>query len=208
MTSHHQPRKINNKIVIALWCIAISSVLFLFLHTYLTTQTPPELQDMSRTSQHNSQALKRTTLGLTADEFKNNFNKIAKENKINMEINSLNIQKGLLQNTFQFMLTDDITLIGNVDGPNDELQKITVLNTGTEASQPGSAIHSVILVVIRALNPALSITEQATLHTELGLSTSKTNGDTEASYGKKHYFYKPSDKLGTMFIVSPINFEK
>lgn len=196
-------RKINNKIVTYLWCIAITAILLLFLHTYLTTKSPIESQESSIGNQQNGQSVTTKNLGFTADEFKNTFNKNAKENKIDLEIKSLNVQRGLVQNTFQYMLTDDITLIGNVDGPNDMLQKITVLSTSTEAISSNSVTSVVITLVIYSLNPTLSAAGQVKLHTDLGLSTAQTTGDTEIIYDEKRYFYKPSDKLGVMFIVSP-----
>lgn len=206
MTSHNPKRKINNKIVTYLWCIAISGVLVLFLHTYLTTPAPSESGEILNSTEQDTQTSKMNNLELTADEFKNNFNKTAKANKTDLEIKTLNFQKGLLQNTFQYMLTDDITLIGNVAGPNDTMQKITVLHTSTEASTPGSTINSVMTLLISAVNPTLSIAEQAKLCKELGLSTNQTVGDIEVIHDNKRYFYKPSDKLGTMFIISPTTF--
>ena len=206
MTSHNPRRKVNNKIVTYLWCIAISGVLVLFLHTYLTTQSPSESGQSPNGTVQDIQANNMNNLELTADEFKNNFNKSAKANKMDLEIKTLNFQKGLVQNTFQYMLTDDITLIGNVEGPNDTLQKITVLHTNAETSAPGSTINSVITLLVSAVNPTLSVAEQDKLYKELGLSASQILGDTEVIHDKKRYFYKPSDKLGTMFIISPINF--
>lgn len=203
MTSNKQ-RKINNKIVAYLWGIAITAILLLFLHTYLTTKTPVQSQENSTSNQPNGQPLTTKNLGLTADEFKNIFNQSAKENKFDMEIKSINVQRGLVQNTFQYMLTDDITLIGNVDGSNDTLQKITVLSTSTEAISSSSTISAVIKLVIYSLNPISSTAQQVKLHTDLGLSAAQTTGDIVIDYDKKRYFYKPSDKLGVMFIVSPI----
>jgi len=189
-----------------LWCIAITGILLLFLQTYLTTKAPVESQENLTGSQQNDQPLTTKNLGLTADEFKNTFNQRAKETKIDMEIKSLNVQRGLVQNTFQYMLTEDITLIGNVDGSNDALQKITVLSTSTEAISFSSPISTVINLIIYSLTPTLSTAEQVKLQADLGLSSAQITGDTVIDYNKKRYFYKPSDKSGVMFIVSPITF--
>lgn len=187
-----------------LWGAALAVIFLLFLQTYFTTTDSSTPQEISKDNQQAQSAI-TSNLGLTVDEFKNNFNKIAKENKIELQITSVTVQKGLVQNTFQYMLTDDIVLIGNVEGVNDTLQKITVLSTGAETINPSSTIVTVIQLVINVVNPTLPTATYTKFQTDLGLTKQLITGDAEFAHDGKHYLYKGSDKLGAMFIISPIN---
>lgn len=204
MNSDNNRRQINNKIVRYLWYSALTVVLFLFLQTYFKTTDSPTVPEQSLENQQ-TQTITVSNLGLTVDEFKNNFNKLANDNNMELQISSITVQKGLVQNTFQYMLTDDIVLIGNVEGANDTLQKVTLLSTSTESIKPSSTIVAIIKLVINVVSPTLSTAAYSEIQTQLGLTKQVITGDAEIILGGKHYSYKGSDKLGTMFIISPIN---
>lgn len=204
MISDNNHRKVNTTVVTYLWCITLVAILLLFLNTYLSSKLELQSQRNPNDNQQNLQPLKPSNLGLTTDEFRESFNQIARKNNMDLQIKSLTIQKGLVQDTFNYMLTDDIVLIGNVDSPDNALQKITVLSTGSDPAGSLQNIRSAIDIVIYAVNPNLHTADQAQLRKDIGLSNSQFSGDVELIHNEKRFYYRHSDKLGTMFIISSL----
>lgn len=148
------------------------------------------------------------SLEFTPNEFKDRFNKAANEFQSDLYINSLEVQKGSVQDTFTYKFTNYLSSVGAVNKQDGSLRSVTILGGSDGTPESGMNTISSMGILIAAVNPELSADQRGTILKEIGLLKENVdilnlNGDTVRN-GKK-YFINSSEQIGIMFGVQDAN---
>lgn len=148
------------------------------------------------------------TLGFTPEEFRDRFNKSAKEMSTDFKITDLKVKPGEVQDVFQYMLTKNLVITGAVNKLDGSVREVMILGSGDGTIDSGIDIIMSMAVLIDSVNPELSAEERGRILRELGIfgdnvDVNKLNGNTVRN--GKEYWVSSSKELGIMFGVGDVN---
>lgn len=156
----------------------------------------------------NKKEEKIASLGFDVDEFKKRFNKAAQEFKSDMRIDNIKVESGAVQDTFQYMLTSHLGIVGAVNKEDGNINSITIIGQGDGTVQSGLNIMVSMGILIATVNPELSPDERGNILKELGIigdNVDILNLNKDTIRNGKKYFITSSKELGIMFGVENAN---
>jgi len=145
------------------------------------------------------------TIGMTADQFRTAFNNSSTEIGMDMRLPKLTVSSGTVQNTFQYMLSDNIALTGIINKADGSVREINLLGQ-TAGSYEESANYLLAMgLIMKAVDPGATKEENATKMRKLGLmdenlELANLNKQTIANGLKYSVSYL--DGIGIMFYVN------
>lgn len=180
----------------------------------ITNKSPSETQSVSANQANLNQSKPKNetekifSIGLKPDEFKDRFNQAATEFDSDLRITDLNVDEGSVQDTFQYMLTSHLGLIGSINKQDGSIRSVTILGQGDGTAQSGLNIITSMGILIAAVNPEISPNKRGDILRELkivGDNVDILNLDSETVCNGKKYFVNSSKEIGIMFGVQDAN---
>ncbi|MGO0062842.1 hypothetical protein ACTID9_22935 [Brevibacillus fluminis] len=151
------------------------------------------------------------TIGMNPEQFQKAFNKVAKDNKIDLKISKITVEKGDAQDTFQYKFTKNLALLGTVNKKDGSIRDITLLGTGDGSFKSGADIMLGISLMIASTNPELPPDERGAVLEDLGLIGGEggiMGLHNETIRNGMKYTIMTSEQLGIWFIVGDANEKK
>ena len=104
----------------------------------------------------------------SVQEFRTNFNSFSKKYNLGLKITKLNIQNGEVNNSFMYMLNQQVGLVGTVSKNDNSLKGITMIGQGNGLLKSGVDILATMLCIIGAVDPSLSGIDRKKIMEQLG----------------------------------------
>lgn len=130
------------------------------------------------------------TIGMTPEQFKTTFNKAATEFESDLIINNITVTEGAAQNSFQYMFTENLGIIGTVNKKDGSVRDVMLMGTGDGTLESGADILIGMGILITATNPELSADERGNVLRELGIIDSSDIMDLNKSTIRNGIRYK------------------
>lgn len=201
MNADDDCRTTNKLAVMLIRGFVIVIIIALFLNTYLASNKPTQ-PESAAPPPASAETLPLSSLNVTPDQFKENFNRAAIDLDSELRINTLTIQYGVVQNIFRVSLTNSLSVLGTIN-PDGKIRNITVLGNPTGAFSDAADALFVINILIHTFDPTLSNHEREEILKEV--FTSGAIGTKSMIKNKKRYFFTRSSELGIMFTISSSN---
>jgi len=142
----------------------------------------------------------------TADEFKDAFNKYSASKSLDLTIDDLTIKEGEVQNTFQYMFTDNLGILGTVRKSDGKMTELMMIGSGDGSFKSGSNIIICMMAIIATVDPDLAPEKRIDVLKGLGMMGDKkvdiTNMDGKTETEKMKYSIASNKYTGLMFSVS------
>lgn len=150
------------------------------------------------------------TIGMTPEQFKTAFNKVAAEYQSDLIINNITITEGVAQNTFQYMFTKNLGILGTVNKKDGSVREVLLMGAGDGTVKSGADILIGMGILITATNPDLSDIERGNVLRELGVIDGGDIMDLNKSTVRNGIRYKitTSEDLGIWFSAIDANEKK
>lgn len=137
------------------------------------------------------------------DDFSEAFNNFSASNKLAFRINSLKVTDGEVNNSFQYMFTDNLGIIGTLNKESGGIKEIMMIGTGNGTFESGSILIMCMVSIIGITNPTLEPKNRAIVLKKLGFLGNKKVDITDMSEstilnGVKYYAIS-SPQMGFMF---------
>lgn len=178
------------------------------------SQTEPETHSQKSQTASETQSQKSEpksipgTLSLNPNEFKTRFNKASQEFESDLKISNLKVETGTVQNTFQYMLTDRLALLGTVNKADGSIRDISMLGQGDGTVKSGMNILTTMGILIASIDPEISPSERGDILKDLGVMGDNVdiyNVDNKTIRNGRRYWINSSKEIGIMFGVSDAN---
>ncbi|MGZ3974624.1 MAG: hypothetical protein ACXVMI_10200 [Flavisolibacter sp.] len=139
-------------------------------------------------------------------DFKNAFNEFSSSNKLDFQIEDIEVQEGQVQNTFQYMFTKNLGILGAVNKSDGGIKELTMLGSGDGTFKSGSNIFLCMAAIIATVDPTLQPEKRGDILRDLGI-TDKNDSDITNMEGKTErngikYYVSSSPSIGFMFGAS------
>lgn len=147
------------------------------------------------------------TIGINPEEFRAAFNKASQEVSAGFTIDKITVQEGEAQDTFQYMLTDNIALVGTVNKADGSVRDVMIMATGDGTFKSGADIIIAMGVLIVATNPDLAVEERGGILDDLGLTSGEDlmGLNTNTTRNGLRYHFTATEGLGILFGVADEN---
>jgi len=96
----------------------------------------------------------------TPDDFKEAFNKYSASNSLGFEIDELKVTEGEVQNTFQYMITGHLGLIGTVNKADGSVKEINMIGSGDGTTRSATNILLCMGAIIGTVDPAWNLRKE------------------------------------------------
>ena len=141
------------------------------------------------------------------ESFKTVFNKYAGTHDLDdLQIDDIEVKEGEVQNTFQYMFTEHLGIIGTVNKPDGHVTDITLIGTGDGTIKSGSNIILGIIAIIATVDPSLTPDGRLDILKKLKImgddDADITNLSTKTSRNGIKYFVSSSKTMGLWFGAS------
>lgn len=141
----------------------------------------------------------------SADDFKDAFNKESATNDFDLTIDDLNVKEGEVQNSFQYMFTDHLGILGSIDKANGKVKDVMMMGSGDGTAKSASNILICIGTLISTVDPTVEPKQRGEILKKLGLFDKKKdimnlNSKTEKNGIK--YSISSSKIMGLTFSAS------
>jgi hypothetical protein len=141
------------------------------------------------------------------ESFKTVFNKYASTHDLDdLQIDELEVKEGEVQNSFQYMFTAHLGIIGSVNKTDGSVKDITLLGTGDGTIKSGSNIILGIVAIIATVDPGLTPDDRMAILKKLKImgddDADITNLSTKTSRNGIKYFVSSSKAMGLWFGAS------
>ncbi|QLG39960.1 MULTISPECIES: hypothetical protein [unclassified Paenibacillus] len=150
------------------------------------------------------------SLNMTPEEFRKSFNKRAQEiGNSKLKIGKkLEIQKGAVQDVFQYIITDYIGITGSINKADGSVRDVTMIGQGNGTMTSGADIVLAIGLVILSVNPDVPASSVANILSDMhildeGVDWSTVDESTEVNGIR--YTVLGSETIGIMFSASDAN---
>ena len=172
-----------------------------------TAKTPP-IQPAVNSSTTSEETTVPGSLGMTPEQFKDEFNRAAQELDFPYTIKKITVQDGSAQNIFQYMFTDRLGLTGSVNKKDGTVRDVLLLGQGDGSLQSGVDIILAMGVLIESTNPELSPADRGKILKNIGIlgdnvDVSNMEGSTIRNGIK--YSINSSPQIGIMFSAGDAN---
>ena len=173
----------NKAIVIVLWAISLAAIGILLLQTYLTSikEAPSQIQLNPAQNISNKETL-------SPHQFKENFNAASNRFGSHIKIESLNIQTGVYQDTFNIGLQRNINLLGILD-EDGMVRSITLIGLSDQSFGADTDTAMAIAILIAAFDPSIEILNCYQIIKD---AASSSNGEI-IRYGKRYFYTRTAD---------------
>ncbi|GAV11934.1 hypothetical protein [Paenibacillus sp. NAIST15-1] len=148
------------------------------------------------------------TIGLSPEEFKKAFNNSAKEFKSDLRINKISVEKGELQDTFKYMFTNKLGIVGTVNKNGGKIRDVLLIGNGFGDQESAADIIISMGLIITVTNPEISTEDRGKILKELGLldeGVDFTTIDNNTVRNGIKYRVKGSEEIGIMFSAGDVN---
>ncbi len=171
------------------------------------TATPAASEPTTASEKKEDKAEKATLfIAETPDHFKNAFNAYTSSNNLDFTIDELEVKEGEVQNTFQYMFTDHLGLIGTINKSDGSVKGVTMIGSGDGTAKSGGNIMLCMLSIIATVDPSIKPENRVDVLKALGLLGDKDvdimNMSTKTDRNGIHYFISSSRAMGMMFGAS------
>ncbi|MDR0234148.1 MAG: zinc ribbon domain-containing protein [Zoogloeaceae bacterium] len=144
-------------------------------------------------------------LGMTPDEFRDAYNKLASAVDKKYLMPALNVQKGKTQGAFSYTINDGVGVVGTVNNGNGKIKEITLM---LAAENDGVTPLVVFLCTSKALNPKISGDENYATISEMVQQAAKKRAEAgeaslEREVGNLRYNMSSNAFTGLTFSISP-----
>lgn len=191
MTTNPTKKKIPKAVKIILW-ICGSIIAFVILiaifapdHTAVSKEDTSVLKAISKDTQSvlsvstkekendtekiENKKIAKYVLIENLDEFKNRFNELSTEMDLNLKITGLSVTDGAVNNTFKYMLTDYIGIVGQLNKDDNSIRSLLLTAHGDGTAESGVNIVATIGCLINCANPELTAKGRGNILKHLGL---------------------------------------
>ncbi|GAA3521009.1 hypothetical protein GCM10022393_39170 [Aquimarina addita] len=144
----------------------------------------------------------------SARQFKNRFNQFCIETNSSIRLVNVNINKGEINNTFQYMFNKNLGIFGSINKSDNTLLEVTMVGQGDGSVSSGVDIILTMSGIISSIQPDLSPNQRAGILKKLGFLDDKTdilNLERNTVIGNIKYWVGSSKYTGIMFGASNIN---
>lgn len=194
-------RKRNMWIALGVIGVAVAFILTTFGGVLLNQQrTNEHLQKQVAVASANN-------LGMTFEEFKDNFNKndFAMQNKLH--IGDVELKKAANEATFQSILSEKLAINGLIGKLDHKILELQVIGIPSGVRDDQVRLVSTIGILIDTFSPELYDDEKRTVLKELGFdkNTDLTKANNVVVRGNVKYIFKFVKEVGYIFIVTNAN---
>jgi len=171
------------------------------------TATTPAADQAPMTVDTTAAAPATAALFSSPESFKTIFNKYASTHDLDdLQIDDIEIKDGEVQNTFQYMFTENLGVIGTVNKSDGSVKEITLIGTGDGTIKSGSNIILGIIAVIATVDPSLTPDGRMSILKKLKImgddDADISNLSTKTSRNGIKYFVSSSKAMGLWFGAS------
>jgi hypothetical protein len=164
-----------------------------------------ESATIAETSDAISTADEEKSLFNSGEEFKTAFNNFCQENSFALEIDDLKSQEGKVNNTFSYMFTANLGIVGTLNKANGTVKEISMIGKGDGTATSGADIMTCMAGIIGTVDPSLKAKQRGEILDKLGLFDKGVDfKDHSASTDKNgiHYYINCSELMGIVFGAS------
>jgi hypothetical protein len=141
------------------------------------------------------------------ESFKTIFNKYTSSHDLeDLQIDDIEVKHGEVQNTFQYMFTEHLGVIGTVNKSDGSVKEITLIGTGDGTIKSGSNIILGIVAVIATVDPSLTPDGRMGILKKLKIMGDDDADLSDLSTKTRHngikYFVSSSKAMGLWFGAS------
>jgi prephenate dehydratase len=185
-----------------------TGVIFVFLIIVATSEkdkakTP--IDDVVKSAPPTIPTLTEYSIVSSIETFRKRFNAFMSEvNNGSIKIENLSVDDGEVNNVFQYMLTDHIAIVGQLNKSDNSIRSLILTLQGDGTMQSGMDIMTTIMGVVDATNPGISPKERGEVLKELGLfkkGIDINKIDSRATKNGIEYSLQGSEMIGLMFAV-------
>lgn len=194
-----EKRKKINKKIFKYGClpIIIFFALMMIIGILMEDETTTEVTETSE--EITEAAVSELSILENTDLFKSRFNQFCAETDFSYRINNLRVEPGEVKNTFTYMFSQHIGLVGVVNKSDEALASITAIYDRQE-----DAINFMLVMgaTIYAINPELTPDDRGQILEDLGLmdeNADLTNLSNNTIRNGVKYWINASDVTGIMF---------
>ncbi len=138
----------------------------------------------------------------STDDFKDAFNKYCSSNNFDLSIDDIEVKEGDVKNTFQYMFTDNLGVIGSVDNSDGKVIEVMLKGSGDGTAKSGANILIGITALISTVDPSLQPEKRGQILKDLGLFGDKKKDimdlDDKTEMNGIKYFVSSSKNMGLM----------
>ncbi len=142
----------------------------------------------------------------SVEEFKNIFNEYCQSKGLDFRINSVKLEEGEVNNSFSYMLTDNIGLIGSINKSDETIKSITMIGSGDGSLESGSDMILCMATIISSVDPTLPEDRKSEVFKKLKLIGDKavdfTNMSQNTIMNGIKYTVTSNPNTGVMFTAS------
>ncbi|WP_035300877.1 hypothetical protein [Brevibacillus thermoruber] len=176
-----------------------------------STQTSVQQQEAPKQDAPQPDSAIPGTIGMNPEQFKAAFNKASKEFNSDLKINTIKVEEGPVQNSFQVNLTKNLSMVGVVNKKDGSVRSVTMIGVGDGSVKSGVDIILGMGILITATNPEISADDRGKVMEELKLigddSVDILDLDTKTIRNGIRYTVKSSRELGIWFTAGDANEE-
>jgi hypothetical protein len=146
-------------------------------------------------------------LGMTPTQFMNAFNAFTKTSQIPINIPTITLQKGEINDTFIHSFTENLALVGVMQKVDKRLLSLTMLGT-PKNNDESTALLMIFGSIMATINPNISKENRGKLLMGLVMDSSGNMAEeNSATRGTTRYLFKSDSIMGIQLYVTNANEE-
>lgn len=148
---------------------------------------------------------KDKTLAVTPEKFRTAFNKIISQINTNYKLAEFDIDPGVVNDTFNIMIGNNMSMVGSVNKKNKTLQGLVIIATLGGTPNDSLRTLTVILVSTQVLNTTIEKSKNGQVVLDMvqaAISNIKSGKPEERRIGKLLYTASATEVAGLMFTIS------
>jgi hypothetical protein len=146
-------------------------------------------------------------LGMTPTQFMNAFNAFTKKSGIPINIPTITLNKGDVNDTFTHSFSENLAMVGVMQKADKKLLSLTMLGT-PKTNDESNALFIIYGSIMAAVNPELSQERRGSLLTELVMDSSGGLAEENSAVrGATKYLFRADSLLGIQLYVTNVNEE-
>lgn len=145
------------------------------------------------------------TIGMTPTQFRTAFNKSSTEIGMDLSLPQPTIESGPAQNTFQYMLSDNIAMTGTINKADGSVREIMLLGQTAGSYEESTNYLLIMGLIMKTVDPNATKEDNAAKMRKLGLMDDNlelANLDKKVIVNGLRYSISYLEEIGLMFYVN------
>ncbi|WP_052723864.1 hypothetical protein [Paenibacillus wulumuqiensis] len=145
------------------------------------------------------------TIGMTPNQFRTAFNKSSAEVGMDLNLPQPTIESGPAQNTFQYMLSDNIAMTGTINKADGSVREIMLLGQTAGSYEESTNYLLIMGLIMKTVDPSATKEDNAAKMRKLGLMDDNlelANLDKKVIINDLRYSISYLEEIGLMFYVN------